>query len=81
MDELSFAKAYEILSRENPELAGMLKKLAEEKVKKEGGTIEKLKVNVNWKLQKFEGDVTPDSKPFEVIEGGFNQPTVVRKLG
>jgi hypothetical protein len=81
MDELSFAKAYEILSRENPQLAEMLKKLAEDKVNKEGGDIKKLKVNVNWKLQKFEGDVTPESKPFEVIEGGFNQPTVVKKIG
>jgi hypothetical protein len=28
-----------------------------------------LKVKVHWKLEKFEGDKTPDSVPVEILEG------------
>lgn len=36
---------------------------------KSGIDAPKLKINIHYKLEKFEGDYSPDKKPFDVIEG------------
>lgn len=60
----------------NPALAAALRDLAP----KEETDLSKLKVQVNFKLEKFEGEAGPDSKPFEVIEGGDSKALTITRF-
>lgn len=70
------------IEAENPELAENIKQydpqtmellllaIAQKQVS-ENADLAGIKVDLKYKLEKFEGEVTEDSKPFEVIEGSF----------
>lgn len=60
----------------DPELAERLKKLAPPGE----NDFTRLKVQVNFKLEKFDGDYEPGKQPVEVITGGDDQKTVVTSL-
>lgn len=66
------------VEKERPDLAEKLRALASTA----SGDSAKLNIDVHFRLEKFEGDVTPDSKPFEIIEGGsvggVDLPTVIK---
>lgn len=70
---MNLAEFIAVIEVGNPELAAQLRQIAED-MKKD---ITELKVTETFRLEKFDGEYTPDKQPFEVIEGASDRETVV----